>query len=264
MRSMDNTKLSAECIEFVRTAIQRTFIERCKKNPAYSLRAYSNYLEVDQSNLSKILRGQKGFSPEFAKSVSLKLGLKPSEMTNLFTEGTRAMPGFLSISDDELELISEWYHFAILELAKTKGFEFNEHTIASRLMIHIEEVRAAVQRLQRLGFVQIVEGTLKVLAPNTNWSNTKMTSVARRHYQRQLIEKSLDAIDHIPFELRYNGSQTVAINPARIPEFKQKLETMREEIAEFLQADGESDLTEVYQYIFALFPLTKPIPGDSK
>lgn len=264
MRRMESAKISTEGIELIRTAIQRTFIERCKKNPSYSLRAYSNYLEVDQSNLSKILRGQKGFSLDFAKSVSLKLGIKPSDLKAIFSEGTRAMPGFLAISDDELELISEWYHFAILELAKTEGFEYDERAIANRLMIHIEEVRAAVARLERLGFAQLADGRLKVLTPNTTWSNTKETSVARRQYQRKLIEKSLDAIDHVPFERRYNGSHTVAINPDRLPEFKEKLETMREELAEFLQADGESNLTEVYQYTFALFPLTKQASGDSK
>jgi transcriptional regulator with XRE-family HTH domain len=254
---MENAKLSTECIEVLRTAIQRTFIDRCRKNPSYSLRAYAKYLEVDQSNLSKILKGQKAFSLEFAKAVSTRIGIKPAELKKLYVEGSRPMPGFLSLSDDELEFISEWYHFAILELVKTEGFEFDERSIATRLMIHVEEVRSALQRLQRLGFVRIVDGTLKVLTPNTNWANTKETTVARRKYQRSLIEKSLDAIDHVPFERRYNGSHTVAINPNRIPEFKKKLEEMREELAEFMQADGEKSLTEVYQYTFALFPLTK-------
>lgn len=255
---MENTKLSTECVEAIRTAIQRTFIERCRKNGAYSLRAYAKYLEVDQSHLSKILKGQRSFSRDFAQAVAPKLGVTAADVKNLFTEGTRAMPGFLALSDDELELIGEWHHFAILELLKLEGFEFDEANVASRLMIHVEEAREAISRLARLGFIQVTEGQqVKLLAPNTTWSNSKATSAARKRYQRQLIEKSLDAIDHVPFEQRENGSLTVAINPERMPEFKTKLEEIRKELSGFFQADGERDLTEVYQYTFAFFPLTK-------
>ncbi|MGE4133080.1 MAG: DUF4423 domain-containing protein [Bdellovibrionales bacterium] len=256
---MHNQKLSPESLEIIRTAIQRTFIERCKKNKSYSLRAYAHYLEIDQSNLSKILKGQKGISADFARSVSLKIGLRPGRRKNLFKPSHHAMAGFLTISDDEIEVLGEWYHFAILELAKTDGFVFDCKAIACRLGLHVEEVRNAIQRLQRLGFVRIVGEHLKVLAPNTNWGNTRATTAARKKYQRTLIEKSLDAIDHIPFSQRYNGSHTVAINPDRLPEFKRRLEEIREELAEFLQADGEKGLSEVYQFTFALFPLTKQV-----
>lgn len=254
---MESAKLSTECLEVMRTAIQRTFIERCRRNSAYSLRAYAKYLEVDQSHLSKILKGQRSFSKDFAKSLAPKLGITPTEVKKIFSEGTKAMPGFLALSDDELELIGEWHHFAILELVKLEGFEFNERNIADRLMIHVEETRDAVARLERLGFIKMKDGKPKLLAPNTTWANTKESSAARKKYQRTLIEKSLDAIDHVPFEKRENGSLTVAINPKRLPEFKNKLEEVRQELSEFFQADGEKHLSEVYQYTFAFFPLTK-------
>lgn len=254
---MENAKLSNECLEVMRTAIQRTFIDRCRKNSSYSLRAYAKYLDVDQSHLSKILRGQRSFSKDFAKSIAPKLGITTTEVKKIFSEGTKARPGFLALTDDELELIGEWHHFAILELVKLEGFEFTEKNVAYRLMIHIEEVRSSIARLQRLGFLQVNKGSVKLLAPNTTWTNTKETSAARKKYQRALIEKSLDAIDHIPFERRENGSLTVAINPERMPEFKKKLEEIRQELSEFFQADGEKNLSEVYQYTFAFFPLTK-------
>jgi uncharacterized protein (TIGR02147 family) len=254
---METAKLSIECLEVMRTAIQRTFIDRCRKNSAYSLRAYAKYLEVDQSHLSKILKGQRSFSKDFAKSIAPKLGITPTEVKKIFSEGTKAMPGFLALSDDELELIGEWHHFAILELIKLDAFAFNERNTAERLMIHVEEARSAIARLERLGFIQIKNGHVKLLAPNTNWSNSKETSAARKKYQRILIEKSLDAIDHVPFDKRENGSLTVAINPERLPEFKKKLEEVRQDLSEFFQADGEKNLSEVYQYTFAFFPLTK-------
>lgn len=244
-------------LEQIRVAIQREFIERCRKNPAYSLRAFAKYLDINQSFLSKLLKGQRPVTQDLATSIGPKLGLKPAQVKALFSAGTASMPGFLSLSDDEFELLSEWHHFAIIELSKTDGFQFDPQQIGNRLGIHVEEVRDAIERLQRLNFIQIKEGVIKVLTPNTTWTNTKKTSDARKKFQKSLLEKSLDAIDHIPFERRENGSVTVAINTKRLSEFKEKLKEMRKELAIFFQADDEKDLDEVYQLTVAFFPITK-------
>ena len=244
-------------LEQIRVAIQREFIERCRKNPAYSLRAFAKYLDINQSFLSKLLKGQRAVTEDLAAAVGPKLGLKPAQVKALFSTGTASMPGFLSLSDDEFELLSEWHHFAIIELSKTEGFQFDSQKISHRLGIHVEEVRDAIERLQRLNFIQVKEGMIKVLSPNTTWTNTTKTSEARKKFQRSLLEKSIDAIDHVPFERRENGSVTVAINTKRLPEFKEKLKEMRKELAAFFQADDEKNLDEVYQLTVSFFPLTK-------
>lgn len=244
-------------LEQIRVAIQREFIERCRKNPAYSLRAFAKYLNINQSFLSKLLKGQRAVTQDLAAAVGPKLGMKPAQVKALFSSGTASMPGFLSLSDDEFELLSEWHHFAIIELSKTDDFQCDAKKIALRLGIHVEEVRDAIERLQRLNFIQIKEGKIKVLSPNTTWTNTKTTSDARKKFQKSLLEKSLNAIDHVPFEQRENGSVTVAINIKRLPEFKEKLKEMRKELAAYFQADDEKNLDQVYQLTVSFFPLTK-------
>lgn len=245
-------------LEQIRVALQREFIERCRKNSSYSLRAFAKYLEIDQSFLSKLLKGQRAITPEFAESVAPKLGLRPAQVKDLFSKGTASMPGFLSLTDDEFELLSEWYHFAIIELSKTNDFDHDPSAIAARLGIHIEEVRSALQRLDRLGFIKLQEnGDFKVLAPNTAWGNSKSTSALRKNFQRTLLEKSMYALDHVPFEFRDNSSTTVAINKKRIPEFREKIQEMRKELADFFQPEGEPGLDEVYQLTVSFFPLSK-------
>lgn len=244
-------------LEQIRVAIQREFIDRCRKNPSYSLRAFAKYLDINQSFLSKLLKGQRAITADFAASVGPKLGLKPAQVKALFSSGTASMPGFLSLSDDEFELLSEWHHFAIIEISKTEGFENDPHKIGQRLGIHVQEVRDAVERLERLHFIQIKEGKLKVLSPNTTWTNTTKTSEARKKFQKALLQKSLEAIDNVPFDYRENGSVTVAINKKRLPEFKEKLKEMRKELATFFQADDEKKLDEVYQLTVSFFPLTQ-------
>lgn len=257
---MENT--TANHLEQFRGALQREFIERSQKNPAYSLRAFARQLGIDQSFLSKVLKGTRQITPKLVATIGPKLGLKPTQVKSIFTQGTAAMPNFLSLADDEFDVLSMWYHFAIIELTKTDDFDQDPQWIASRLGIHVQEVRDALERLERLGFVRSNGKKIEVLTPNTTWTNTTSTSEARKRYQKNLIEKSLQAIDDVPFELRENGSLTVAINKSRLPEFKERLRIMRKELSEFLQPNGEENMDEVYQLTIALFPLSK-VKGET-
>jgi transcriptional regulator with XRE-family HTH domain len=244
-------------LEPIRVAIQTEFLDRCRKNPAYSLRAFAKYLEIDQSHLSKILRGHRPVTKEIAVNVGPKLGLRTSQLKKLFSSGAATIPGFLTRSEDEFEVLSEWHHFAILELVKTDGFDPNPQKIAHRLGLHVEEARSALDRLERLNLIRITGGKIKILSRDNTWSNLKKTSSARKKLQRSLLEKSISAIDHIPFELRENASLTVAINKSRLAEFKEKLKELRQQIANQFQANNEKNLDEVYQLTISFFPLTK-------
>lgn len=248
--AMRSTALSQASQNHLRSALQREFIRRCRNNSSYSLRAFSQFLQIDQSFLSKIFKGKRNITEDFALRLVVKLRLKS---TNTFIEEN----SHLSLQQDELELLSNWSHFAILELSKTKNFKYDPSIIAARLGLHKTEVIAAVERLEKLKFIQLNAKQMIVLTPNTTWTNTKNTTDARRIFQRELLKKSIDAIEHVPFERRENGSLTVAINKNRLPEFKEKLKSVRRDLAEFFQSDGEKNLDEVYQLTLAFFPLTE-------
>lgn len=240
----------------IKEILQREFIRRCKVNSSYSLRAYSNFLGVDQSFLSKILNGKRQITPRFASSVAEKLGISPSEVTASFNK-SQIKGSYLSLSDEEFEFLSDWIHFAILELSKTTKFRYEPKVIAARLGLHVREVIDAVERLVKLKFVRIDAKKLIVLARNNSWSNTKTTTIARQIFQKNLMKKSLDAIDQIPFDFRDHGSVTLAIDKKRLPEFKEKLLSVRRELADFFQPENTKNLDEVYQLTISFFPLTK-------
>lgn len=242
-------------------ALQREFITRCQKNSAYSLRAYSHFLGIDQSLLSKILRGKRKISALNAKNLILKLGLKEQEL-NVATNDQPPVKNFFQLSDDEFEAISEWYHFAILELMKTKNFRSDFNWVAKRLGLHVEQIRSALDRLQRLGFIRIERNRWQLNSPNNSWTSASKTSGARRILQKKLLEQGVAAIENIPFELRENGSLTIAIDKKRLPEFKDKLRLFREDLAKFFQKDTKN-LDEVYNLSLAFFPITN-FKGDQK
>jgi uncharacterized protein (TIGR02147 family) len=242
----------------LRMLLQAEFISRCRRNSVYSMRAFAKFLGIDQSLLSKIMKGERKISKASALSLGAKIGLKPSEIDEALG-ATKAGVQFHRLADDQFSSIASWYHFALLELSKTKGFRSDAQKIANRLGIHIEEARSAIERLQRLGLIRLEKGTWSLNSANNTWTNNQVTTEARKLLQKSLLEKSIDAIETVPFEMRDNGSLTVAVNKKRLPEFKQKLKQIRQELGSFFQSDSELD--EVYQLTVSFFPLSK-IEGD--
>ncbi|WP_413559999.1 TIGR02147 family protein [Bdellovibrio sp. HCB209] len=244
-------------LEQFREVLQREFLERNKINPTYSLRSYAKSLGIDQSFLSKVLKGSRPVTAQLVDKLGPILKIKPTDLQNLFTEGTTSMPSFASMSDDEFEHLSDWHHSAILALVATKDFDLNHVKIANRLGIHVEEVRATLSRLERLGCIEIADGKIKVLKTDTPLTGITAFTEARKQLQKKLISKSLEALEDVPQELRQNGSLTVAVSKKRLPELKEKLNLIQKELAEFLQASNHDEADEVYQVTLALFPLTK-------
>jgi len=234
--------------ENLRVAVQTEFVKRCKKNSAYSLRAYAKFLETDQSLLSKILRDERRISKKAAARLGAKLGIRPSEIAE-------KKETFLPLADDEFAAISEWYHFAILELFKTKGFAPTAAHVAKRLGLHITEAQAALERLHRLGIIRLEKKRATLNSKNNSFTNNAATTEARKLLQKRLLEKSLEAVELVPFAERDHGSLTVAIDPKRMPEFKEKLRQVRQELGEFFQPEGKGE--EVYQLQISFFPLTR-------
>ena len=54
------------------------------------------------------------------------------------------------MSIDKFSVISEWYHYAILELTYVSGFKADYKWIARKLSITVEEAKVAIERLIRL------------------------------------------------------------------------------------------------------------------
>lgn len=235
--------------------VREEFLRRCKNNPSYSLRSYARQLGVDASLLSKVIRGQRQPSIELIKSVGPLIGIRPQQISQLL-KGNEDI-SYSRVSDDVFSIINDWFHFAILELIKTKNFESDPAWIAKRLSIHKAEAQSAIERLERLGFIDVKDGKIFFKTQNNTWANIEVTSAARKNLQKQLVTKASEAIDDVPFELRESGSLTIATPKNLIPEIKKKIQAFRRELDEFIENQECPD--EVYQLVVSFYPLTKNI-----
>ena len=193
MQSQVLKKLSTERQDNeIRSWLRDEFNRRVSGNPAYSLRAFALYLKVDQSHLSKVLAGKLRFSDKTVESIIAKLGFPKHQIESLSSEKIK---NYVKIHEEEFSFLSDWLPFAIIELAKTRDFDSSPAKMAKLFNVHIEEVRAALSRLERFGYIQIDGEDFEILRPTTSWSTLPHTTEARKNYQRKIGQKSLEALE---------------------------------------------------------------------
>src|SRR5690242_6626987 len=117
-----------------RETLKSEYETRCRRNPAYSLRAYARDLGVAPSRLLDVLNARYGMSREAADGIARRLGFSKMETSRFCDEveaehgrsrasreAARARLGQDSVDPDVHRLqmdafraIADWYHFAIV------------------------------------------------------------------------------------------------------------------------------------------------------
>jgi uncharacterized protein (TIGR02147 family) len=251
-----------------REHLKRELESRIEKNPKYGLRAFSKHLDIDSSRLSKILKGQRPLSLPLVESLGQRLGLSQKQI-EVFQKHARtpyqkktAVQDELPIDDcyqlrmDQLTLISEWQHYAILELMKHPHFEPNLSWVSEHLHQPLEVIAMAVERLKRVGLLEVTsDGSWKDISAgfSTHILGESLTSRAHRHYQTQILDLSKEALQLVPVIERDHSTIAVASSPAKLLEAKKKIRKFRRELAEFMEDTLEK--TEVYHLNIGLFPI---------
>jgi uncharacterized protein (TIGR02147 family) len=209
------------------------------------MRSFARDLGVSPSRLSDVLNGRYGLSVAAATEIAKCLGLNEDE-TRSFCDLVEARHArdrrkrheaqarvalasarYNSLSLDSFQVISEWYHFAILELATTKEFRSSSTWIARQLELNPAVVTGAVARLQRLGLLREDDRGNWFPAERFTASPDGTPSEAVKRFHRQILEKALIAIDCQTVEERDLSSMILAIDPAHIAEAKAEIKKFR-------------------------------------
>jgi len=254
--------------------------KRISVNTKYSLRAFARDLGISSGQLSLVLQGKKGISPERAKSFFEILGLSAEEkklyLLQVSKDHARSAikkkkaadelhstknDNHFQLTQDAFEVISEWYHFAILECLSLKDVRKAEShlqqikLIAHKLVLQEIEVKTALERMIRLELV----GKNKVysVSHDTVFSTSGVPSTALRQFHSQILKKAATALETQTMEERYP-------NTVVLPILQKDFSNMKEEIIRFqkkmmkkygrvVQGDGE----QVYALTQQFFKLTE-------
>ena len=235
--------------------LQKQFTDICKRNSRYSLRAFAKNLEIDPSSLSQILSGKRKISNKIILNFCEKLSATPKDLKRfgLIENNALADENFYQLSLDKFSVISEWYHYAILELTYVSGFKADYKWIARKLSITVEEAKSAIERLMRLELIFEENGSFIKSSKVLTNDGIINTSSAHKELQRQIVSKALLAIDECPAESKDITSITMAIDTANIEKAKKLIAKFRRDLCALLE-DG--DQTVVYNLGIQLYPIS--------
>jgi len=254
----------------LRFYLQQQLVNRCRQNPRYSLRAFARFLNIESSVLSKILRGQRSISNKTFSKIASKLGFSQEEEKSWATslKERRGRPkgsalfssedtniSYQQLSLDAFQVISDWYHLAILELIAVDDFQCDSQWIARALGLGNIEVKMAVERLERLGLLERAAKN-RWIDRGENLSNVTpfATSQSQLQFQKQVLEKALRALDEVAVEKRDQTTMTMAIDTSLIPLAKGRIKSFRRNLCKVLQSTPCKD--EVYNLSISFYPLS--------
>ncbi len=236
------------------------------KNPNYSLRAFAKKLNVSPAALSEFLSGRRRFSKKMAERIADRLLLSPLERdellrgfsilprTKMNTKAKGPCKPYIQINMDHYHVISDWYHFAILSLAETKGFQSDSKWIAERLGLRNYEVLSALERLERLGMLE-KNSKGRLVATGVQYSTSdEIANIAIRKSHLQDLEIARSSLENDPVDQRDFTSVTMAIDPERLGEAKKMVREFRDQLCRYLEGGKKS---EVFKMCFNMVPLTK-------
>ncbi len=234
--------------------------EKIRKNPSFSLRAFAKQLGVSAATLSGILSGKRALTAEMMGKIGFALNLTSEEVWNYqrqalgHTEDSKHAE-FKQLSQEMFVIVSEWYHLTILELMKLSDFKPDANWISKRLNVNSNQIKIALDRLQRVGILEIKGNVwLDKTDGFTTHYNPQQTSEAKKRYQKQLLEKSLESLAKDDYAIRDHSSITIAINTKDILKAKKEIQAFRKKLCELMESSPRPD--EVYQLQLGFFPLT--------
>jgi uncharacterized protein (TIGR02147 family) len=262
-------------IETYRDRLKAELTRRQMVNPRYSLRAFAKSVGLSAPFLSQVLTGRKNLSIEAAAGLTEKLGYSPEEASafcqqvqvgNASTLKTRNIlqsreldveSGFSSLELESFAVMSDWYHFAILELSTCKGFRSNTSYISEKLEIAPAVAERAVDRLLKLGLLRKEKGrwfkTNKFLATPTDRPN-----LALQNFHAQMLEKARRALTDVPVQERDITGVTLSVSAERMPIAKKEIRRFLMRMSKILDSDVAEQVVQLNVQFFPLCHKTGP------
>ncbi len=241
--------------------LEEELLRRTRANGRYSLRSFARDLGMSPGELSEILRGKRKLSLKAAAKISEVLGFSAEEERYFYrllrsSESANSRPTQLTtetLSVDLFHVVSDWYCFAILNLAETPGFLWDAAKIAKRLGITAQEVRDALLRLERVGLIES-DGTSFRVAKDFVFTSEGVPSEAIRHYHRSLLEKAKSAVDVQPVFERYMSGLGLSLDQKDLGDLHKDFALFMQQIA---KKYGNRKGSEVYHLELAFFRLSE-------
>lgn len=244
--------------------LQNELSRRLNKNPKYSLRSFAKALAITPSGLSEILAGKRGLSIKKAQMLLDRMDLSQDE-EHLFLESVKStkakykntssasIQDYQQMSDDLIKVVSDWYHFAILNLASLEKAKSTPAWVSKKLGISHVQARLALARLSRMDLISTDNGTL-TRTSNPLKTTDGVPSKFVRKLHLDLLAKAMSSLEEVSLDKRDISSMVMAIDPANLEKGRTKIKNFRRGLSQVLEKGSKK---EVYALTVSLIPLSE-------
>jgi uncharacterized protein (TIGR02147 family) len=252
-----------------RLFLQERFRAAARRNARFSLRAFARQLGVNHSTLSQILRGKRKLTPSSIHSLGQRMGL-PNDAIQTYAGALKSLSEFDQTNNqtrsvqfdlDTFHLVTVWYHQAILELTHTRSFRTDSRWIAKTLGLTVDEVNVAVQRLLRLGLLEMSKrerwldktGDAEFQSPSLPESTSKFV-------ETEMHALAVDAISSVESTRRVHSHMIMAIDVNKMPQLQRLIDQFMNDVHALLAKNTQAD--DVYLAEVSVLPITKLERGE--
>lgn len=241
--------------------LRETLDERCKSNPQYSIRAFARSSGISHTVLSLVLAGKRRLSKKATERLADYLNLDPVRRKTLLNRYSSIDETFETLPLDSFELISDWYHYAILSALELPDSKLEAKWMSKQIGIKPLQTKLAIDRLQRLGLVEKnSDGTWKQSSAPIKIDNTHSTTATKK-FHKQLLSRAAESIDRDPISDRDFSSMTFSMDPSLVEYARKKIQNFRRELTAELESKGSPGA--VFNFTIQLYPVT-PINKTEK
>ncbi len=246
--------------------LKQEFETRRRKNPSYSLRAFSRDIGMSPASGALLIRGKLGLSKKRAGEIARCLGYQ-SEETQFFCDLVVFQSGrtaevrrkakvrltqydtrFNTVEIDQFRVIADWYCLAILELVRMFGRKANEDFIVKRLGVSKQECKDALSRLTRLGLLTEAGASDQFISLPDGPADK-----AVQKFHQDLLQKARIAVTEKDNSERNVAATVIRMRKKDLEWASQQMRRFRRKLATRLEEGDEHD--SVYALSMQLFPL---------
>ena len=240
----------------IQLLLKQKYLELQAKNPRLSNRYFAQRIGISSGALSEIMQGKRNISKKMAAKIAEKLQLDPNETAELLGE---AKPeenpdfDFMQVQDDQFHMISDWPHFAILNLVKSDKCVHKPSWFAEQLNLPLKTVHHTLDRLLRLEMLVFEKKKYVRRSPNMKTSDN-ILNLSIQKSNLQDLELIRDHLAFLDVHERDLTSLTMLLDPKKMPEFKKWIRNAQDQFAHKYETTKSAS---VFRLTVGLFPLKK-------
>ena len=247
---MERDELTQISENILQNLLRSELDRRMQVNASYSMRAFANNLGIESGALSRILSGKRQPNKETTEKILEKLG-----MQDLFEKKKSSQSNEYKTIDIELfKIISDWQHYAILELTRVAEFKADISWIAEKLDISEDIAQASVDRLFEFNMLEEENGLWKDASGYISTVDYNYSNSAMRNHQRQVLSKAQKCLDEVPFEERSQSSLTFTYDRENLEDIKGLIRKFEHEMMQVVRKNKAKN--RVYTMSFSFFPVS--------